>query len=100
MKKKKIIRWSIIGVIILIVISVILKKMGVVGSSNVVKVTTEISKKRSIIETVTANGKIQPETEVIINPDASGEIIDLFVKEGDQVKKGALLAKIKPDIYE
>lgn len=100
MKKKKIIRWSIIGVIALIILLVVLKKSGVIGASQSIKVTTEMSAKRSIIETVTANGKIQPETEVIINPDASGEIVDLFVKEGDQVKKGDLLAKIKPDIYE
>jgi HlyD family secretion protein len=100
MKKKKIIRWSIVGGILLIVLLVFLKKSGVIGPNKDIKVTTELSKKRSIVETVTANGKIQPETEVIINPDASGEIVDIFVKEGGQVKKGDLLAKIKPDIYE
>ena len=100
MKKKKIIRWSIVGGILLIVLLVFLKKSGVIGSNKDIKVTTELSKKRSIVETVTANGKIQPETEVIINPDASGEIVDIFVKEGGLVKKGDLLAKIKPDIYE
>ncbi|MCK5462546.1 MAG: efflux RND transporter periplasmic adaptor subunit, partial [Bacteroidales bacterium] len=51
------------------------------------------------IETITANGKIQPETEVIISPDVSGEIVDLKVKEGDMVKLGQLLARIKPEVY-
>jgi len=100
MKKKKIVRYSIIGAIILIVLLVILKKNGVIGSETEIKVITEKASKRSIIESVSANGKIQPEMEVIINPDASGEITEILVKEGDQVKKGDLLAKIKPDIYE
>jgi HlyD family secretion protein len=52
-----------------------------------------------IIEAVTANGKIQPETEVKISPDVSGEIVELNVKEGDFVQKGTLLFKIKPEIY-
>lgn len=100
MKKKKIIRYSIIGAIILIILLVILKKNGAIGGDNSLKVATELVTKRTITESVSANGKIQPETEVIINPDASGEIVDIFVKEGEQVKKGQLLAKIKPDIYE
>ncbi len=100
MKRKKIIRWSAIGAGLLVILLVALKKSGVIGGNHKIKVTTEMTAKRSIIETVTANGKIQPETEVIINPDASGEIVDIFVKEGAQVKKGDLLAKIKPDIYE
>lgn len=100
MKKKKIIIWVVVAIAVLVVLLVILKKTGAIGGNSAVKVTTEMSKKRSIIESVTANGKIQPEKEVIINPDASGEIIDIFVKEGDLVKKGDLLAKIKPDIYE
>lgn len=64
-----------------------------------ITVTTEKAQKRSIIETVAANGKIQPEVEVKISPDVSGEIVELLVKEGDQVKKGDLLLKIKPDMY-
>lgn len=64
-----------------------------------ITVTTEKAQKRSIIEAVAANGKIQPEVEVKISPDVSGEIVELHVKEGDQVKKGDLLLKIKPDMY-
>jgi len=51
------------------------------------------------VEAVTANGKIQPEKEVKISPDVSGEIVELPVKEGDFVQKGVLLFKIKPEIY-
>ena len=55
---------------------------------------------RTIIQTVTASGKIYPEEEVKISSDVSGEIIDLYVKEGDIVKKGQLLARIKPESYQ
>lgn len=63
-------------------------------------ITTEKAEKRDIIESVSANGKIQPEVEVKISSDVSGEIVELNVKEGDQVKKGDLLCKINPLIYE
>src|SRR5665647_422659 len=56
--------------------------------------------KRDIIQTVTASGKIYPEEEVKISSDVSGEIINLNVKEGDMVKKGQLLARIKPESYQ
>lgn len=57
------------------------------------------SQKRTIVETITANGKIQPEKEVKISPDVSGEIVELTVREGDDVVKGQLLLRIKPDVY-
>ncbi len=63
-------------------------------------VTTEKATKRTIIESVSANGKIQPEAELKITSDVSGEIVEMLVKEGEQVKKGQLLCRIKPDIYE
>ena len=63
-------------------------------------VSTEKAAKRNIIETVSANGKIQPEAELKITSDVSGEIVEMLVKEGEQVKKGQLLCRIKPDIYE
>lgn len=65
-----------------------------------VDVTTEKAAKRSLVETVSANGKIQPEAELKITSDVSGEVVEMLVKEGDQVKKGQLLCRIKPDIYE
>lgn len=70
------------------------------SSDKSVKVAVEKADKRNIMESVSANGKIQPEVEVKISSDVSGEIVELFVKEGDQVKKGDLLCKINPLIYE
>ena len=63
-------------------------------------VITEKAVKRNIIETVSANGKIQPEAELKITSDVSGEVVEMYVKEGEQVKKGTLLCRIKADIYE
>ena len=64
------------------------------------KVTTDTADTRNIIETVSASGKIQPETEVKIASDVSGEIVELYVQEGDSVKKGQLLLEINPDVYK
>ncbi len=55
--------------------------------------------KRTITESITANGKIQPEVEVKISPEVSGEVIELNIKEGDYVEKGVVLCRIKPDTY-
>src|ERR1700757_80400 len=65
-----------------------------------IPVTTEKAVHRTILQTVSATGKIQPETEVKISPEVAGEIIELPVEDGMQVKKGALLVKIKPDSYK
>jgi HlyD family secretion protein len=99
MKAKKLLRYSIIVVIVLIVLAVVGKKMGWFGKEEVIQVAVEKAKRRDIVETITANGKVQPETEVIISPDVSGEIVDLRVKEGDMVNRGQLLARIKPEVY-
>src|SRR5213594_1828781 len=64
-----------------------------------ITVQTEKVARRNITEIVVANGKIQPVLQVKISPEVSGEIIDLPVKEGQQVKKGDLILKIKPDFY-
>src|ERR1043165_6464298 len=63
-------------------------------------VQTEKAMRRNITELVVANGKIQPVLQVVINPEVSGEIIDLPVKEGQLVKKGDLLVQIKQDNYK
>ncbi len=99
MKNNKILKILIPAVIILLIFAVVGKKAGWFGKALTVKVAMEIAEKRTIVETITANGKIQPEKEVKISPDVSGEIVELTVKEGDQVEKGKLLIRIKPDIY-
>lgn len=89
--------WIIIGAVALIAIIVGMKNC---SGDNGIEVSVELPKTRNITEIVSANGKVQPETEVKISSDVSGEIVELYVKEGDRVKKGTLLCRIKPDIYE
>ena len=89
-----------IVVVVLIVFAVIGKKAGWFGGQDKKQVVAEQVAKRDITEVVSASGKIQPEVEVKISPDVSGEIVELNVKEGDRVKKGQLLVRILPDIYQ
>lgn len=90
----------LIGVVGLILLLVVLKVTGVIGKENVEKVTVEKVGDKTVIETVTASGKIQPETEVKLSSEVSGEVTELLVKEGDVVKKGQLLCKVRPDILQ
>lgn len=69
------------------------------GKDKKKKIFTEKAQKRTIVEIVSANGKVQPVNEVKISPDVSGEIIEMNVVEGQEVKKGQVLCKINPDIY-
>ncbi len=94
-KKKKSIWW--IAAAVLIVILMIASKTCKKDTTPVVE--TSKVERMTITETIPANGKIQPVTEVKISPDVSGEIVELHVKEGDQVRKGDLIIKIKQDIY-
>jgi len=100
MKKNKILILLVAVVVVLLVAVVIAKKKGLVGGETATKVAVEEVIKRSIVETVSASGKIQSESEVIISPDVSGEIMELPVKEGDKVIEGQLLVKIDPDIQQ
>jgi HlyD family secretion protein len=94
--KKKYIYWSV-GILIVIIIAVVIsKKKGKVGEN---QVFTEEVYYQDITESVSANGKIQPEVSVKISSEISGEIIELHVKEGQDVKLGDLLVKINPDLY-
>jgi HlyD family secretion protein len=88
-----------IAVVIVIIGLVIAKKVGWIGSNDATKISVESAAKRDIVETVSASGKVQPEKEIKITADVSGEIVELYVKEGDVVKKGTLLCKINPEIY-
>jgi HlyD family secretion protein len=97
--KKRIIWIVIIFVVLALIIGVIAKKKGLIGKAEDTKVATEKVTKRTITEVVSASGKIAPEFEVKLSPDVSGEIIELYVKEGDLIKAGQLLAKINKEIY-
>lgn len=96
MKKKKL--YIILTSIFVIVLIIALIKGSKGGRLH--QVTVEKAALRTITEVVSANGKIQPETEVKISSDVSGEIIELTVKEGEKVKKGQLLVRIRPDTYQ
>ncbi|MEO5783314.1 MAG: efflux RND transporter periplasmic adaptor subunit [Ginsengibacter sp.] len=95
----KTLKWIIFSLVGLIILLVILKKSGMLGKEEGVKVSTEKVTKRTIVETVNASGKVYPEIEVKLSPDISGEIVELNVAEGDSVKKGQVLARIYADIY-
>lgn len=96
--KKKNKKWLWITIIAVVAL-ILLIMMGKSGADDGVKIAVEKVASHTIIETVTASGKIYPETEVKISPEVSGEIIDLPVEEGDSVSKGQLLVKINPAIY-
>lgn len=88
-------------VLVAVVVVVALYKTNVLGDNNQIKKVETLELKKSMItQTVSATGKIQPEIEVKISSEVSGEIIDLPVKEGQVVKKGELLVRINPDLYE
>lgn len=92
----------IIGVVIVaLVILVIGKSMGWFGAKGDFKevIVKEVTLK-DIVETVSATGKIQPEIEVKISSEVSGEILELPFKEGQEVKKGDLLVRVNPDLIQ
>lgn len=96
-KRKKTLLYVLIGAFLLLVgVAVVKARKKPKGE----EVTVENVSRRSINETVSASGKIFPETEVKISSDVSGEIIELYVKEGDSVTAGQILAKIRPDEYQ
>ncbi len=93
--KKKYIIWGLV-----LVTAILITVMSINGKKeHAYKVRVEKAQKRDITEVITANGKIQPEKEVKISADVSGEIIELELKEGDKVEFGQVLLKINPQIY-
>jgi HlyD family secretion protein len=99
MKNNKILKILIPIAVVLIIFAIIGKKQGWFGKAATVKIAIEKAELRAVTETITANGKIQPEKEVKISPDVAGEIVEMNIKEGENVTKGQLLCRIKPDIY-
>ncbi|HMR87812.1 MAG TPA: efflux RND transporter periplasmic adaptor subunit [Saprospiraceae bacterium] len=91
--------WILISLLALLVVLAIVAVFKAKSNPKGTSVTTAIAEKRTIKETVSASGKIFPETEVKISSDVSGEIVELYVKEGDSVYVGQVLAKIDPEAY-
>src|SRR5215468_9042965 len=94
-RKRQIIIGEVGFVVLWLIVSIALSKR-----EKPIPVTTEKAMRKTILQTVSATGKIQPETEVKISPEVAGEIIELPVEDGMKVKKGHLLVKIKPDSYK
>jgi HlyD family secretion protein len=95
-RKKRYIVWGSVGLLLvwLIVYSIAARR------EKPIPVTTEKAVRKTVVQTVSATGKVQPEVEVKISPEVAGEIIDLPVEDGKVVKKGDLLVRIKPDSYK
>ncbi|MBL7804881.1 MAG: efflux RND transporter periplasmic adaptor subunit [Saprospiraceae bacterium] len=96
-KRRKTLLFVLIGLLVLLIVAAAVKARQKPKGE---EVTVEQTQRRTIRETVSASGKIFPETEVKISSDVSGEVIELYVKEGDSVTVGQVLAKIKPDEYQ
>jgi len=94
-RKRQIILGSVGLVVLVIVVLIINAKR-----EKPIPITTEKAVRKTIVQTVSATGKVQPETEVKISPEVAGEIIELPVADGMSIKKGDLLVKIKPDSYK
>ena len=98
-KKKSKKKLFIFGGIGLVLVALLIVAFIGGNKEEIVSVQTEKVEKRTVTQTVAATGKINPEFKVAINPEVTGEIIQLPVKEGDRVKKGDLLIRIKGDQY-
>ncbi|MCB0489070.1 MAG: efflux RND transporter periplasmic adaptor subunit [Cyclobacteriaceae bacterium] len=99
-KKSNSLIYSLIGAVVLIIIFlVIAKSQGWIGKGKEIEVEFANAKKTSITEKVSASGTVQPVTEVKLAPEVSGEIIELHVEDGDSVKLGEVLVKIRPDVW-
>jgi HlyD family secretion protein len=100
-KKSNKLIYTLIGALVLLLTgALVAKKAGWIGKEEGVEVVLSEAKRTQIVEKVSASGKVQPETEIKISPDVSGEIIELHVQEGDSVVKGQLLLRIRPDNYQ
>jgi HlyD family secretion protein len=94
-RKRQIILGSVGLILLWIIVSIILSKR-----EKPIPVTTDKAVRKTIVQTVSATGKVQPETEVKISPEVAGEIIELPVVDGMSIKKGDLLVRMKPDSYK
>ncbi|MBS1528981.1 MAG: efflux RND transporter periplasmic adaptor subunit [Bacteroidetes bacterium] len=93
-------KYILISLGALVVLLILLRVTGIMGKPPLTQVATDKAAVRTINETVSASGKIKAHVEVKISPEVSGEVVDLPIHEGDVVKKGQLLCKIRPDVLQ
>lgn len=101
-KQKKSNKWLfyvIGGLVLIIIVLAVGKSAGWIGKKKEIEVEIAVAKRTTIIEKVSASGQVQPVVEVKLSSEVSGEIIELEIEEGDPVKQGELLAKIRPDNF-
>ncbi len=96
-KNRNLLIWVLVGLIGILIVAAIIRNRNKPKGE---RVNTEKAERRTIKEMVAASGKIFPQTEVKISSDVSGEIVELFVEEGDSVEVGQVLARIDPDAIE
>jgi HlyD family secretion protein len=99
-KSNKLIYWLIGATVVLLVLIIVGKSAGWIGKPKEIEVELAKAKRVTIVEKVSASGTVQPVTEVKIAPEVSGEIIELLIEEGDSVRRGETLVKIRPDTWQ
>jgi len=97
-KSNRLMYWGISALVVLILVLILGKSQGWIGKARELEVELARAKKVSITEKVSASGTVQPVIEVKISPEVSGELIELNVEDGDSVKLGQQLVKIRPDV--
>jgi HlyD family secretion protein len=98
-KSNKLLYILISSAVLLIIVAIVGKKAGWIGKQKEIEVDLGKVETISIVEKVSASGMVQPVTEVRLSPDVSGEIIELWIEEGDSVYAGQPLIKLRPDNY-
>lgn len=98
-KSNKWLYYAIGSLVVIVILLVVGKQAGLIGQPKQTEVELAKAKKTSIIEKVSASGQVQPVVEVKLSPEVSGELIELNVEEGDPVKVGDVLAKVRPDNF-
>src|SRR5688572_5736454 len=98
-KSNALIYWLIGAVVVLLIVIIVGRQAGWIGKPKEIEVELAKAKRVTIIEKVSASGTVQPVTEVKIAPEVSGEIIELLIEEGDSVRLGTTLVKIRPDTW-
>ncbi|WP_437921599.1 efflux RND transporter periplasmic adaptor subunit [Sphingobacterium sp. LRF_L2] len=99
-KKNRLPKILVIASVLILIIVVVGSKLGWFGDGGEQKVAVDVVQEKTISELVSASGKVQPEFEVKLSSEVSGEIIELNVREGDIVKKGQVLCRVKPDLLQ
>jgi HlyD family secretion protein len=98
-KSNKLLYVLIGGAVILVLFLIIGRSAGWIGKPKMIEVELAKVKRTTIVEKVSASGTVQPVTEIKLAPEVSGEIRELLVEEGDSVRKGDMMVKIRPDTW-